>query len=56
MFKGRRYGNIVLIGANHPIEADDVLTRELLKGAVPAQFKGLAWARRFATTPRHDEP
>lgn len=56
MFKGRRYGNIVLIGANHPIEAGDVLTRELLKGAVPAQFKGLAWARRFATTPRHDEP
>ena len=54
MFKGRRYGNIVLIGANRPLEASDALTRNLLKGAVPAQFKGEAWARRLATSPRFD--
>ena len=54
MLKGRRYGNIVLIGANTPIEASPQLTRNLLKGAVPAQFKGEQWARSLATTPRHD--
>lgn len=54
MLKGRRYGNIVLIGANRPLEASDALTRNLLKGAVPAQFKGEAWARRLATSPRFD--
>lgn len=56
MLKGRRYGNIVLIGANRPLEASDALTRELLKGAVPAQFKGESWARALATAPRHDPP
>lgn len=54
MLKGRRYGNIVLIGANTPIEANPQLTRNLLQGAVPAQFKGEQWARSLATTPRHD--
>lgn len=54
MLKGRRYGNIVLIGANTPLEASPQLTRDLLKGAVPAHFKGEQWARNLATTPRHD--
>lgn len=54
MLKGRRYGNIVLIGANHELEATPELTRNLLKGGVPAQFKGEAWARSLATTPRRD--
>ena len=54
MLKGRRYGNIVLIGANTPLEASPQLTRNLLKGAVPAHFKGEKWARGLATTPRHD--
>ena len=54
MLKGRRYGNIVLIGAGHPLEASDTLTRNLLKGGVPAQFKDEKWCRRLATTPRHD--
>ena len=54
MLKGRRYGNIVLIGAGSPLEASDTLTRNLLKGAVPAQFKDEKWCRRLATTPRHD--
>ncbi|SDS17351.1 spermidine synthase [Corynebacterium timonense] len=53
MLKGRRYGNIVLIGANEPLEGSPQLTRALLGGAVPAQLKGNQWARRLATTPRH---
>lgn len=54
MLKGRRYGNIVLIAANQPLLATAELTRGLLTGAVPAQFKDATWARRLATTPRHD--
>ena len=54
MLKGRRYGNIVLIGANQPLEASPELTRNLLMGAVPAQFKGEEWCRGLATTPRYD--
>ncbi|SDL67027.1 hypothetical protein SAMN04488535_0362 [Corynebacterium mycetoides] len=56
MLKGRRYGNIVLVGANQPIEASPQLTRALLQGAVPAQFKDDRWARALATVPRHDPP
>lgn len=56
MLKGRRYGNIVLIGANTPLEASPSLNRELLKGAVPAQFKHEKWARSLATSPRYDAP
>ena len=52
MLKGRRYGNIVLIGANRPLEASDTLTRNLLKGAVPAQFKNEAWCRKLAAQAR----
>ncbi len=48
MLKGRRYGNIVLIGANRPLEATPELTRALLIGAVPAQFKGEEWCRKLA--------
>ncbi|MEH0146767.1 fused MFS/spermidine synthase [Corynebacterium sp. Q4381] len=54
MLKGRRYGNIVLIGSNRPLEASPELTRNLLMGAVPAQFKDEAWCRALATTPRYD--
>ncbi|AWB83849.1 spermidine synthase [Corynebacterium liangguodongii] len=54
MLKGRRYGNIVLIGANTALEASPRLTRALLAGAVPAQFKGEEWARALATRARHD--
>ena len=56
MLKGRRYGNIVLIAANQPLTASADLTRNLLRGAVPAQFKDGQWARRLATTLRHDHP
>ncbi|QYH19862.1 fused MFS/spermidine synthase [Corynebacterium aquatimens] len=57
MLKGRRYGNIVLIGANRPLEASPELTRNLLKGAVPAKFAPEEWCRALARqgTARGDE-
>lgn len=57
MLKGRRYGNIVLVGANRPLEATPELTRALLMGAVPAQFKGNQWCRKLAAQgqPRRDK-
>ncbi|WP_342319584.1 spermidine synthase [Corynebacterium mayonis] len=58
MLKGRRYGNLVLIGANHPVEASPPLTRDLLKGAVPAHLKSMQWVRdllrRAPALARHD--
>lgn len=53
MFKGRRYGNMILLGSDAPLPAagspeESALTRVLLGGAVPAQYKGAAWARRFS--------
>lgn len=56
MLKGRRYGNIILLGANYPLEDTGALTRRLLQGAVPAHFKGHAWARNLAAkgTARRD--
>lgn len=47
MLKGRRYGNIVLIGSDSPLHATPELNRTLLGGAMPAQFKDDAWARSF---------
>lgn len=57
MLKGRRYGNIVLAASAVPLPAAGspeaaALGRELLGGAVPAQYKDGAWARSFvAGTP-----
>ncbi|GAA1995356.1 fused MFS/spermidine synthase [Nakamurella flavida] len=49
MLKGRRRGNIVMVGAHRPIDAD-ALARELRAGAVPAQ----AWDdRRCRAFARH---
>lgn len=51
MLKGRRYGNIVLIGTDSPLPEGTALqhiARDLLGGAVPAQFKGERWAEQFA--------
>lgn len=52
MLKGRRYGNIILLGSDVAIAEPPV--RELLGGGVPAQFRGDAWVRRFMSgaTPR----
>lgn len=60
MLKGRRYGNIVLIGSQAPLPGDNApeLARELLGGAVPAQYHTGAWLDRFVSggTPLYDEP
>ncbi|AZA11260.1 spermidine synthase [Corynebacterium gerontici] len=51
MLKGRRYGNIVLIGTDSPLPEGPALqriARELLGGAVPAHFKDKRWAEKFA--------
>ena len=62
MLKGRRYGNIILIGSDqelfdaHSPQAA-AITRELLGGGVPAHYKDEEWVRRFASGahPRRDE-
>ena len=61
MLKGRRYGNVILLasGAPLPVEGSDDaarLARQLLGGAVPAQYRDEAWTRRFAAgaSPRRD--
>lgn len=58
MLKGRRYGNIILLGSTAEIRETPELTRRLLGGGVPAHFKGDAWARDMAASasPRQDEP
>lgn len=54
MLKNRRYGNIILFGSDTALplqgsaEATD-LARELLGGAVPAQYKDEKWTREFAS-------
>lgn len=61
MLKGRRYGNIVLAASQAPLPVEGsaaaaALTRELLGGAVPAQYKDGGWARSFVAgaPPRRD--
>ncbi|MFI7579376.1 fused MFS/spermidine synthase [Kocuria kalidii] len=61
MLKGRRYGNIVLAASSAPLPPAGspgaaALARELLGGAVPAQYKDAAWARSFTAgaAPRRD--
>ncbi|BAU95620.1 spermidine synthase [Corynebacterium suranareeae] len=62
MLKGRRYGNIILLGSdteffNSTSTEAAAITRELLGGGVPAQYKDESWVRKFASgaQPRHDE-
>lgn len=62
MLKGRRYGNIILFGSDQELfDAHSphtaAITRELLGGGVPAQYKDEDWVRRFASGahPRRDE-
>lgn len=58
MLKGRRYGNIILLGSDRELPADGShvpdMMKKLLSGAVPAQYKGAAWMRKLATAPMHD--
>ncbi|AIG07250.1 Spermidine synthase-like protein [Corynebacterium pseudotuberculosis] len=61
MLKGRRYGNLILIGTDSPLPdlmATQKITRSLLGGGVPAQYKDDAWTRSFMASgiPRFDPP
>ena len=64
MLKGRRYGNIVLLASDDglPVVGDGVsaqLTKRLLAGAVPAQYRDDAWTRAFMAAGgrvRYDDP
>lgn len=52
MLKGRRYGNIILLGSDLPLPAEGspaaaALARPLLQGAVPAQYRDERWTRAF---------
>lgn len=52
MLKGRRYGNIILLGSDSPLPVEGTpeatqLTAKLLRGAVTAQYKDETWTRRF---------
>lgn len=52
MLKGRRYGNIILVASDGEIPAEDSflqrkLAGELLGGAVPAQYHGDSWVKKF---------
>lgn len=62
MLKGRRYGNIILVASDGEIPAEDSflqrkLAGELLSGAVPAQYHGDAWVKKFVgqAQPWHDK-
>ncbi len=53
MIKGRRRGNIILAGSQValPLDSDKravALSKRLLSGAVPAQYKDDSWLRKFA--------
>ncbi|MEH0109510.1 fused MFS/spermidine synthase [Tersicoccus sp. MR15.9] len=52
MFKGRRWGNIILAGSHTPLEPSAALRRTLLTDAVPAQVWDDAQVRRFAAGSR----
>ncbi|SJM61944.1 Spermidine synthase [Corynebacterium glutamicum] len=61
MLKGRRYGNIILMGSDTEFFSSNsteasAITRELLGGGVPAQYKDESWVRKFASgaQARHD--
>ena len=63
MLKGRRYGNVGLAASHAPLPAAGsadaaALGRELLGGALPAQYKDTAWCRELAadTRPWLDKP
>lgn len=62
MLKGRRRGNVIIAGSHSPlpVEGDLVaaaLSKRLLGGGVPAQYKDDAWVRDFARSaqPRRDD-
>ncbi len=51
MLKGRRTGNVVVIGSDQPVDADPTLVRTLLSDAEPARILTGDDARRFGSRP-----
>jgi hypothetical protein len=51
MFKGRRTGNIVIVGSDTPLEPSAALVRTLLADPLPAQIMSGQRARDFARGP-----
>ncbi|AKK10919.1 spermidine synthase [Corynebacterium uterequi] len=43
MLKGRRYGNVIFLASNKPLDLTDELRRRLLGGAVPARVADPGW-------------
>lgn len=63
MLKGRRYGNIILIGSDAELPTDGspaaaTISKPLLRGAVPAHYRDEAWTRHLfsGASPRRDTP
>lgn len=61
MLKGRRRGNIIIAGSHSPLPLEGeavtaAISKRLLGGGVPAQYKDDAWVRDFArpASPRRD--
>lgn len=55
MLKGRRTGNVVIVGSDSPLDASSTLVRTLLADPMPAQILTGEKARSFGrSTPRHD--
>ncbi|MDO4927706.1 MAG: fused MFS/spermidine synthase [Corynebacterium sp.] len=50
MLKGRRYGNIVLLGSKRPIEPSPSLERILRTDPIPAGFRDHEWCLQFANS------
>ncbi|WP_025252609.1 spermidine synthase [Corynebacterium vitaeruminis] len=53
MLKGRRYGNIILLGSNAPLPTGNDAARlrhELLGGAVPAHYEEGSWVAAFSSS------
>ena len=51
MLKGRRYGNVVIVGSDNDLDSPQ-LTRKLLTAGLPAQFWGDTRVRTFASSAR----
>lgn len=61
MLKGRRRGNIIIAGSHSPLPVEGeattaAISKRLLGGGVPAQYKDDVWVRDFArpASPRRD--
>ncbi len=56
MLKGRRTGNVVIVGSDGPLDADPALVRRLLSDALPSSMVTGAQARTFGSRPILHDP